>query len=237
MFNEITQQLDDSGTTALVAHARQGHHTLPQPLLDDYAAVEDFLAQHTTDRGGLTLNAAGMRHADELAHKAMAHTAWGNSVTLITDHLQPALDKLLDQVRADRKAAAAYAMHPAPTLDMLQQNDDVRAAIVRLHSLMVPYGALRTSWEICRRRITTQVTRDPQDVHSPLAEVANIPDLFTNWESANHARTPWPWPSTTLHVKLGWLLDNGGKIWLPTPDQQTEAYNRYHPEPQRKLAA
>lgn len=237
MFNEITQQLNDSGTTALVGHTRSGHHDLPQAMLDDYAAVEEYLAQHTTDRGSLDLNAAGLRHAQDLAHKAMAHTAWNNGSTIITDYLQPALDKLLAQVKADRKTAATWAMQSAASIDMLDQSDDVRAAIVRLHSLIVPYGALRTSWEVCRRRITTETTRDPLDVHSPLAEVANIPDLFTNWESASHARTPWPWPSNALHVKLGWLLDNGGKIWVPTPAQQTEAYHRYHPEPRRQVAA
>jgi hypothetical protein len=166
----------------------------------------------------------------------MAAVLYGGAEQILTQHVQPALAALIDQVRADRKTVGRYANEPGVSITMLEENDDVRAAIVRLHSLVPHYGALRTSWEILRQR-SMQETRDPLGTRSPLAEVDNMPELFADWEPATHGRTPWPWSAPVLHIKLGWILDNGGRIWLPTANQQTEAYNRYRPQVKRPAAA
>ncbi|MEV6835534.1 hypothetical protein AB0N17_13620 [Streptomyces sp. NPDC051133] len=226
---DVVQDLNDSGTTALLGNARFGYHTLPDAMLDDYAAVEQYLEAHRDGRSQVHLNAKQQREIEPMASKVIGFLAWGGANQVITQHLQPALAELLDQVRADRQTAAKYAMQETPSIDMLEQPDDVRAAIVRLHSLVPRYGALRTSWEICRRR-SMQETSDPLGTLSPLAEVANIVDLHADWRKSHAGQAPWPWHSHNLHIKLGWLLDNGGKIWLPTADQQTEAYHRYHPQ-------
>lgn len=235
-MNDFTQQLHDSGTTALVGNARFGYHSLPQAMLDDYAAAEKHIAEHTDSRGRIILDQAQRDHAEDLANRAMSHIAYGNGQAIITDYLQPALASLLDQVRADRATAGRYSSEQAASIDMLTENDDVRAAIVRLHGITPHYGALRVSWEILRRRDSIKTT-DPLDTRSPLGEVANMPDLYADWEKAHHGRTAWPWSSTALHIKLGWLLDNGGHIWLPTADEQTQAWSRYQPQARRTVFA
>ncbi|MQY32596.1 hypothetical protein SRB17_05500 [Streptomyces sp. RB17] len=229
MLYDPIQQLNDSGTTALAGNARFGYHTMPDEFLEHYAAAEEYLEAHRDGRNQIHLNAKQQLEVEPMANKAIGFLAWGGADQVITEHLQPALAELLDQVRADRKTAARYAMQESPSINMLEEDEDVRAAIVRLHSLVPRYGALRASWEICRRRAMRE-TADPLQLLSPLAEVGNLPDLFSDWEKARHGAAPWPWHSHVLHIKLGWLLDNGGKIWLPTCAQQDEAYHRYHPQ-------
>lgn len=236
MTLEALDHLGTSGVSSLVGAARSGYHTLPDGMADEYAAVRKFIGDHTDQWGRITLDDKQQREVTGQADKLMAGVLYGGAEEILTQHVQPALAQLLDQVRADRATAGRYADEPATSIGMLEESDDVRAAIVRLHSLVPHYGALRSSWEILRRR-SMRETRDPLGVNSPLGEVANLPDLFADWEPAAHGRTPWPWSAPVLHIKLGWLLDYDGRIWLPTADQQTQAYDRYHPAPKRVFAA
>jgi hypothetical protein len=236
MTIEAIQHLDETGVSSLVGAARNGYHTLPDGMVDEYAAIEQLVADNTDRWGRPNLNPAQQRGLSGQAGKLMAAVVYGGAEQILTEHLQPALAALIDQVRADRATAGRYANQPAVSVEMLEESDKVRDAIVRLHSLVPRYGALRTSWEICRKR-SMQTTRDPLGTSSPIAEVANMPELFASWEPAVHGRTPWPWSAPVLHIKLGWILDNDGKVWLPTAAQQTVAYNRYHPEPKRVFAA
>lgn len=236
MTIEAIQHLSDSGVASLVGAARAGYHTLPDGMADEYAAIDQLVAGSTDQWQRPNLNPAQLREVTGRADKLMGAVMYGQAEKILTEHLQPALTQLLDQVRADRATVGHYANEAAVSPPMLEESDDVRAAIVRLHSLVPAYGALRSSWEICRRRSFT-ATRDPLGTNSPIAEVANMPELFADWEPATHGRTPWPWSAPVLHIKLGWLLDNDARIWLPTADQQTQAYNRYHPEPKRVFAA
>ncbi|MGW0169195.1 hypothetical protein ACWDWT_29080 [Streptomyces sp. NPDC003343] len=236
MTIEAIQHLNDTGVTSLVGAARSGYHTLPEGLVDEYTAVERFVADHTDQWNQTRLDDAQARELAGRANALMVQVAYGSAEEILTEHLQPALDELIDQVRADRKTVGRYANEAAPSIAMLEESDKVREALVRLHSLVPTYGALRTSWEICRKRSFREAS-DPLGLRSPLTEVANMPELFADWEPATHGRTPWPWSANALHIKLGWILDNGGRIWLPTADQQTDAYNRYRPQVKRPVAA
>ncbi|MFF4566189.1 hypothetical protein [Streptomyces sp. NPDC001435] len=236
MTIEAIQHLQDSGTASLVGAARAGYHTLPDGMADEYTAIEQLLNEHTDRWGRPDLNPAQLRQVTGRADRLMGSVMYGGAEQILTEHVQPALDALLDQVRADRATVGRYANEAAPSIAMLEESDRVREAIVRLHSLVPHYGALRGSWEILRKR-SMRETRDPLGTRSPLGEVANMPDLFADWEPAAHGRAPWPWQGNVLHLKLGWLLDNDGRIWLPTANQQSEAYKRYHPEPKRVYAA
>ncbi|MGW5272749.1 hypothetical protein ACWEQP_09220 [Streptomyces sp. NPDC004044] len=227
-MDQITRTLHETGVTALVGNARLGHHTLPDGMVDDYTQLEEYIAEHT-DRWGGTSDPKVLRAAQAMADKASGYIAWGASTTTITEHLQPAMARLLDDVQADIQAAGRHALAVAPTVDMLTEPDEVRAAIVRLSSLHPRYGALRVSWEFLRQRDASN-TIDPLGLRSPLAEVANLPDVFSDWEKAAHGRAPWPWTSSHLGVKLGWLLDNGGQVWLPTTAEQNAAWKRYNPQ-------
>ncbi|MER5468038.1 hypothetical protein [Streptomyces sp. NPDC002685] len=236
MTIEAIQHLQDSGTASLVAAARAGYHALPAGMVDEYAAIEQLLAEHTDRWGRPDLTADQLREVTGRADKLMGAILYGGAQQILTQHVQPALAALIDQVRTDRATVGRYANEPAASVAMLEESDQVREAVVRLHSLVPHYGALRASWEILRKR-SMKATVDPLGTNSPLGEVANMPDLFADWEPAAHGRTPWPWAFPVLHIKLGWILDNDGRIWLPTADQQTEAYKRHHPEPKRAYAA
>lgn len=220
--------LHNTGVTALVANANRRVHTLPDGMVEEYADLEQLVTEHT-DRWGRVQLDDDQRRALDRRMTTLANTiSYGSADQVITDHLQPALAAFLDQVHADLTTAGRHALNPAVTVDMLDEPDDVRAAIVRLHSITPTYGALRTSWEICRNRSTSIQNADPLGIRSPLAEVANLPDLFADWEPAHHGRTPWPWATQVLHVKVGWLVANGARIWLPTTAEQNAAWHRYH---------
>lgn len=230
----ITEMLHNSGTTALVGNARFGYHTLPDGMVDDYTEYEQLVADNT-DRWNNTDDPKVVKTAQALADKLATYTAWGNGGAVLVEHVQPALTRLLKDVAADRQAAGRHALAVAPTIDMLDEPDDVRAAIVRLTHLHPRYGALRASWTILRSRGNDST--DPLGLASPLAEVANLPDLFSDWEKAHHGRAPWPWNAAHLGVKLAWLIDNGGRIWLPTAAEQNEVWTRYNPQVKQRTAA
>ncbi|MFD7786518.1 hypothetical protein ACFV4Q_26055 [Streptomyces nojiriensis] len=224
--------LKQHGDHQLVTAARAGVHTLPQQILDDYTALEAHLDAHTDSRGNLAPGAA--KEADRLTDAIMRAKAWGNAPQILVDHVQPALARFLDDLAADLKTAGRHAVQPGATIDMLDEPDHVRAAILRLHSAYPTYGHLRASWRVLR---SDGDTVDPLGLTSPLAEVANLPDLVPDWEPAHHGRTPWPWHTTVFHVRMGWLLDRGARLWLPTAAQQTEAWHKAHPEARVRQAA
>lgn len=222
------EPLHSTGITALVTNANRGIHTLPDGMTAEYADLEQFVADHTDQWGRPQLDDTQRRDVDRRMTALATRVSYGSADQVIADHLQPALATFLDQFQADLTTAGQHALNPVVTVDMLDEPDDVRAAIVRLHGILQTYGALRLSWEICRNRNTATQNLDPLGIRSPLTEVANFPDLFADWERAHHGRTPWPWDTTVLHVKLGWLVTNGADIWLPTATEHNAVWRKYN---------
>lgn len=234
-IDKITSMLQESGVTALVGNARFGYHTLPDGMVDAYGEFEQYVADHF-NKWGTADDPAAIRTTQAMADSLASRIAYGNADAVIVEHLQPAMAQLLADVVADREAAGRHALTITTSIDMLSEPEHVRAAIVRLSKLHPRYHGLRHSWEVLRTRDTLPM-HDPLGLRSPLAEVGNLPDVFADWERAAHGRVPWPWHSSHLAVKLGWLLDNGGHIWLPTAAEQTGAWKRYNPAPTAKAAA
>ncbi|MEU8528516.1 hypothetical protein AB0C77_23455 [Streptomyces sp. NPDC048629] len=222
------EELKTNGISHLVEAARRGDHTLPQQMLDDYTAIEALAAEHT-DRFGKVTDQAVLKQADTLTERLLAAKAWGNAAVLLVDHVQPAMDAFLAQLTADLKTAGRHADQPGVTVDMLDESDDVRAAIVRLHGALVPYGHLRASWEILRR-VPTGALHDQLGLRSPLAEVGNLPAIVPDWDAAFHGRKPWPWPSAVFHVRMKWLLSHGAVVWVPTEAEHEDAWRHYNPD-------
>lgn len=215
-------QLKASGVVGIITGAREGVHTLPQQILDDYADIEKIAAQHA-DKWGRVSDKAAARTLDQLGDRIGAALAYGNRDQVIREHLAPALDELLDEFRATAAAAGNFAHHDGPTLDMLTAPEAARHAYVRLHETYPKYGRLRASWQTLHRGDVD----DPLGDRSPLAEIENIDTVVPDWHAAYYHRTPWPWPSQVFHVRLAWLLDHGAHIWLPTPDQHNQAWRRH----------
>lgn len=214
-------QLKTDGITGLITGAREGVHTLPDQILDDYAEVEAIAAEHV-DRWGRVNDDNAARNIDQLVGKIGAALAYGCRDQVIREHLQPALDVLLDTFRKDIAAAGNLAHQPGPTLDMLTAPDKTRAAYVRLHDTNPRYGRLRSSWRTLHRGVVA----DPLGATSPLAEIENIDHVVPDWRTA-HPRAAWPWPANVFHIRLAWLLDHDAHMWLPTPDQHDHAWRRH----------
>lgn len=230
----IRDDLAASGIAALMGSATRGIHTLPDSIADDYAKLQEVLDENS-DRFGNLQGWQAEKAASELLGKIYATVYGGNATAVINEHLKPALDRYLDEFRADIDAAGQYAVS-TDIGALLSQPDTIRQAYLNLADSHATYHSLRASWEICRKRSIDGGTIDPDGLASPLAEVANLPDLFADWQLAFHSRKPWPWDATAHHVRMHWLLTNGAEIWLPTGQEQNAAWQKHNPN-RRSLAA
>lgn len=234
----IRDEFAQHGITALIDSAARGVHTLPGSIADDYAKLMEVLDENA-DRFGWLQGWKAEKAAADLMQKIYAVTAFGQADVVIDEHLKPALVRYLDEFRTNMQTAGQHAV----SIDvgaLLSQPDDVRQAHINLVDSHGDYHALRGSWEICRKRnaggINGSTCIDPDDIRSPLAEVANLPDLFADWQLAAAGRKPWPWSGTAHHVRLHWLLTNGAELWLPTGREQDAVWAKRNPG-RRAIAA
>ncbi|XKK63922.1 hypothetical protein HFP71_16885 [Streptomyces sp. ARC32] len=227
-------ELADNFKTTIAHHlvhgARAGHYTMPEEMLTGYDQLQQLLTdgRRTTSWGRKEWASTDLeREAEDLARhvSGMAHRY--NAHKLIAEHLEPSLTARLDRFRTVRQTAGRHATAATPSLDMLAEPDDVRAAILELHTATQWYGGLRSAWSRLRGDSEPESGRgsDPMGKQSPLAEVRNINVVVPNWRQLAHiAGATWPWGSGWIHLKLGWLLDHGAEVWLPTEDQQDAEY-------------
>lgn len=225
------------GITALLASAARGVHTLPDGIADNYAKLQEVLDDNS-DRFGNLQGWQAEKAAAELMQKIYSSVAGGLADAVIRDHLRPALDRYLDNFRANMETAGQYAVS-TDVGALLSQPDDVRQAHINLVDSYADYHALRAAWEICRKRNAGDMsgtgTIDPDGLRSTLAEIRNIGDIFPDWHYAYAGRKPWPWNGTAHHVRLHWLLTNGAELWLPTGQEQNEVWQKHNPG--RRVAA
>ncbi|MFJ1604169.1 hypothetical protein ACIOHS_12465 [Streptomyces sp. NPDC088253] len=232
----IRDDLDKGGMTALMGSAARGVHTLPDGIADNYAKLQEVLDENSDRFGNLQGWQAEKAAADHLG-KMYSEVYGGNCDRIINEHLKPALVRYLDEFRSNMQTAGQYAVS-TDLGALLSQPDDVRQSHIRLMDSFADYLALRGSWEICRKRNSSDGTGtiDPDGLASPLAEVANLPDLVADWKLAFAGRKAWPWRGSAHHVRLVWLLSNGADVWLPTGQEQDRTWQRYNPN-RRAIAA
>ncbi|WP_405524596.1 hypothetical protein OG426_16100 [Streptomyces canus] len=234
-INEITAQLDRTGIPLLLGAANNGVHTLPDGLTDVHTQLLDYIEEHADHRNRID-QPKEERAIGRMLQQLGGATAFGNAEDIIIDHLQPSLDRFLIEFRETADAAGKYAqLGYQDGSGLLTETDDVRKAYIKLTELFPKYSALRASWLHLRPKATGD-TIDPMGLNSPLAEVANLPDLVPNWQMAAAHRAPWPWPANVFHVRMGWLLDHDAHIWLPTRQEQDQVWQQYNPG-RRAIAA
>lgn len=234
----IREDFARDGIAALIDSAARSIHTLPGTIGDDYAKLLEVLEENS-DRFGVLQSWQAEKAASELVGKIYGAVYGGNADRIIVDHIRPALADYLDRFRADLNRAGQHAS-ATDAGALLSQPDDVRQAYVRLVDSYSEYAALRYSWEVCRKRNAHDYsgtgTIDPSGLTSPLAEVANMPDLFADWQLAHAGRKPWPWKAHAHHVRFVWLLSNGANIVMPTGQEQDQTWAKYNPG-RRAIAA
>lgn len=229
---QLADNYTDLRAHKLVHAARNGVHTIPQALADDYDELLQLIKDgHETVSGGYLrwANRAAEQKAEAAAARLNRISNYGGVNGLIAEHIQPALAEYIAHFRTDWRTAGAHAARHGATIDMLSEPDDVRAAIVRLHEAPVRYGSLRNAYTDLRGGLGVMQGDpnggDPRGVGSILAEVRNINDLVPDWQTAGHlGHSPWPWASHAVHVRLGWFVDNGAEFWAPTALEHNERY-------------
>lgn len=226
-LHEIKNALDQCGITMLIAAANRNITTLPDGLTQAVTDLNDLAEQHA-DRYDHIPDMRAQRAVQQQLTRTCQMTVYAKADAIITDHLRPALAQLLTDFRADLKTASQYADRTDPAVEIVNETDDVRHAYLRLQSAGHAYGTLRTLWAAMSER-QTHKTIDPQGVHSPLGEVANLPDLVPEWQRAAAGRAPWPWYGTAFHVRMAWLLNHDAHVWLPTGLEQSQAWQQYNP--------
>lgn len=213
----------------LVNSARQGIHTVPQALADDYDELLQLIADGKDPRDRW-LGKDQEQAAERLAIKLTRLHNYGGRDGLIREHIAPALDTYLTKFKQARHTAGTHALQPAVTAPMLLEPKDVREAIVFIHNASLHYGQLRNIWAQLRggtnTAASTNTNVDPRGANSPLGECRNIHDLVPDWWNAGTpGYAPWPWGNTyAAHVRLAWLIDHGAQLWAPTAAEHDRLY-------------
>jgi hypothetical protein len=207
--------LNDMGITNLVMSARRGEFTIPDELDEAYQDFETFMTTRP-------------RQADVDARVGEVFRTFnrlGGAKSFIENHLQPAFETFMTGFRADVAHLGKYVTEISVPLAMLHEPEETRDAYVRFASAYPLYGNLRAAWKDMRKR--DGHSNEPLGADSPLAEVRNLPDLVANWEACHNGRAQWPWGANVPHVKLAWLVNNGGQLWMPTAEEQSANWARY----------
>jgi hypothetical protein len=212
---------------------------VPMPALPDYSieqAADDVLADLTADRAvdlagyadrllaGTTAGQAQqqaqivMQYAHDHARNRLLVTVDDHADRIVVEHLQPALDHLLDEAA---RHGAVLAGHSREARDLLTASSKVRTAWLALERLADRYTALRQA------RRATLIAGNRTVVHDTSAEFAALRapsgDAFTPGTGAQPPRPDQPSDPVEL---LLWLVGPGSahKPWLPTADQQDQAW-------------
>lgn len=230
----IHNDLDRGGITCLVDNTKRGIHTMPDGFTatydDVWACIED-----NSDRYGEVQGWKAEKAVAELCARLSATIYGGNGQAVITDHLQPALARIITGMKKDFITAGRYVSYTGSAADLLNEEAPVREAYTRLMDSHGVYHGLRSSWTAIRTNDGYELF-DQLGITSPLAEVRNLPEVFEDWKRASAGRAPWPWLGTAHHVRMHWLLTNGAEVWCPTGAQQQDNWVKYNPQARVRVA-
>lgn len=137
-----------------------------------------------------------------------------HSLPLLTDHLRPALDETWQTYKDAHRMLVEYGQtEPRHLLDAPVK---VRKASDTCDQMAARYEA------ISRGRSDMWITlhiRSEADPNGKYTMIRNYHELHaTRWATA---RTPWH--GLTTRQFLDYMADRGGKLWMPTPDEQAQA--------------
>lgn len=216
----LTDNYKDMTAHALVHSARQGLHTVPQNMADDYDELMQAIADGK-DARDRWISPEVERNAEKIARRLQMISNYGGTDHLIRDHIAPAVDECLDTFHTNLAASEPWGQQVAVSLAMLELPDDKRAAIVQVHTTCAAYDSLRRVWALLRGgtnpQSSTNTDVDPRGANSILGEVRNIHELIPAWEWAGTpGNDPWPWHGSNTHARLCWLVDRGAEFWAPT---------------------
>jgi len=226
----------------LDAHALPAQvRAVPQPPLDAYTvqdAADELL--HTLGRGetaGLAALAQSVRHADESgsatalgrritvdalehAENAAINTAADLADRVICDHLRPAFDETLGQVRRNRGALHGK---PHDARALVTASAKARAAWSEVDACAGRYRILREARHLANVAGLRQAESDVQGMFATFAAPLVLTPGYSPGTSAAPPRIEFPADDIELML---WLTGDaaGAKPWLPTVSEQDAAW-------------
>jgi len=149
----------------------------------------------------------------ESAQTHVVATIQSRGEEIIVEHLRPALEELLE---AAATAGEKLGRHLPTAEAILSAPEPVRKAFQTLGTLAARYHALRTA-----QGIVVELTAAARfDTRNLFREFRNLPDV---WPQYANPRAEKPWP-TTDRGRLLWIVTSGIEAWMPTPEEQDEAF-------------
>jgi hypothetical protein len=219
-------QLQECGLATVHYGHTIGAYHLPDQWIEAYEAVD------ARPQG---------RPAEKAWHELTSMTTGSGleagASALIVGSLQPALAEMMSVFTADVQALGAFAemaeLTAAQAGELLAMGGDVAEAWNRHQQFDSKYVHLRNAWVVLRGREFWHCA-DPRGVDSLLSEVSNAPDVVPDtWRTLGtwgaRGFTAPPWVGSVPHLRLGWIVRNGGRIWAPTAVQQSAAFEQAVP--------
>lgn len=183
--------------------------------LREYASA---LLDADRDRLAVEKSRDVLRAAQEQAENHLAYLCSDLTERIITQHLRPSFEAMLEEVR---EIAAALGTTGLDSHSLLTAPPKARAAYLKLHELTARYQALVTA----RRQVNTVGDRRPTiDTNDIFAMFSDTMNLHPAWKSpAPVPRIPYPEDPIDL---LLWLVGEAStaKPWMPTTADQDEAF-------------
>jgi hypothetical protein len=195
-----TSELADRLVDAALARRKIEHPGAP---LADVAARGSALA---TDEAVLS-------EAVDVAAERLLGELSVSDTTLVVEHLRPAFDAVVAEVRklAPHLAGLDLASGPA----MARASDEGRAALRRLEELLPRWSAIRNAHE----RLLG-IGRES----GAYSLVRNIDEFFPQRHAVMGKVPPPPWPSDPIARLLWYVTTEGVELWLPTLVEEQAVY-------------
>ncbi|TXS16044.1 hypothetical protein EAO71_35265 [Streptomyces sp. ms191] len=178
---------------------------LPDIALIEQARQAERVYADALDMMDLCFSTAVQRARDTLRGQALA---------IITDHLRPAHDATW-QAYTDAHRVLLEHGETEPRR-LLSAPSKVRKASDTCDLMANRYEAISAARSDLAMRCGLRSTDDPTGKY---AAIRNYHELHpTRWATAKPA-----WHGLPARRYLDWMADHGGQLWMPTPDEQTEA--------------
>jgi len=196
-------------TAATVEAARRGESPPdPAPLLEARRADELERA-----RQGIVVD------AEDRARAQLGTAVAELADTIITEHLRPVVEDVIDRARRQVEVFGSYGSDPAA---LFTAPPKVRAAYTDFTADCHRYTVAHAG-----RAVLARVGCSPQyDADGWFTEVRNVPALWPDALAPTRTtRARPPWFGLAPEARLLWLVQNRADVWLPTPTEQDAAWH------------
>lgn len=178
---------------------------LPDVALIEQARQAERIYQDAIDMMGVVLETTSRRATDALRTYAPA---------ILTGCLRPALDETWAAYQDAWRVLTEHGEHEPRRL--LTAPTKVRKASDACDQLATRYEAITAARTDMWIRLGIRCDDDPNGKYT---FIRNYHELHpTRWANA---RTPWH--GLTTRQFLDWMATHGGRLWMPTPDEQAKA--------------